>query len=325
MTHEALKELISPDVYNRLKVLLDQNDKPLVIAGSGPSLRRINYKKLPKEFLTFRINNFFLEDKYYLGRKVDACYASMPRPETLYTLANTATNYDYEFTTDCIFTRERVSKRFPPKEYFPRVEVEKILSIDTKMSSYMAEIFYYQNKHITSGILALLAAIAMGFKEIYLIGLDFYSDENQRYAYKIGENYKKTVEEQDLLPGYSENFHSREIDLKGLDIALSYPDVKIFSICDDAFINQFVELAPENKIASYNPETKSKNSISDYEILPKEQKQSNTTGFQSVVLRSGIAEMKKTLLIRFIWGIFIKPLIIIPVKTLYRAIRFLKK
>jgi hypothetical protein len=183
------------------------------------------------------------------------------------------------------------------------------------MFSYILETFYYQDKHVTSGILSLLTSIGLGFKKIYMIGIDFYSDKNKRYGYKIGENYRKTVEEKDLQPGYSTNFHSREIDLKGLDIALSYKDVKIQSICDDAFINQFIDLAPENKQKTFNIEPKSEDSIKDY-ILLREKK----SLFGKLGIEKEIKSLKKTLLIKTIWGFFIKPIFILPVQILRKIV-----
>lgn len=314
---ENLKNIVDSDVYTRLKPILAQVSKPLVIAGSGPSLQRINYRRLPENFLTFRINNFFLEDKYYLGKDIDLCFQSMPREEAIYTLANTITEYDYNLKSDLIFTLDRVTERFPNRSLFPRVEIEKILSLDSKMYSYILEIFYYQHKHVTSGILSLLGAIALGFKDIYMIGVDFYSDKEKRYAYKIGENYRKSVEAQDLQPGYSEQFHSREIDLKGLDVALSYQDVKVQSICDDAFINQFISLAPEVRQDQFKVEKKSDDTIKDY-ILLKSKK-------QNFFERSGITQelksLKNTQLVKFLWSFFIKPIFIIPITIIIKFIK----
>jgi alpha-2,3 sialyltransferase len=189
------------------------------------------------------------------------------------------------------------------------------------MYSYILEIFHYQEKHVTSGILSLLASIVLGFKDIYIIGIDFYSDKEKRYGYKVGENYRKTVEEQDLVPGYSEQFHSREIDLKGLDIALSYKDVHIRSICDDAFINQFIDLAPENKEKGYEIEDKGNGAINDFIIPP------NINSKEGFLEKAGIQEdleaLKKTGLVKFIWGFIIKPIFIIPTKVAVKIVKSL--
>lgn len=42
--------------------------KHAVVAGNAPSLAKINYSRLPLEFDAFRCNQFYFEDKYYLGK-----------------------------------------------------------------------------------------------------------------------------------------------------------------------------------------------------------------------------------------------------------------
>lgn len=46
------------------------NTDKVVIAGNGPSLASIDYSKLPENFDVFRCNQFYFEDKYYLGKKI---------------------------------------------------------------------------------------------------------------------------------------------------------------------------------------------------------------------------------------------------------------
>jgi hypothetical protein len=137
----------------------------------------------------------------------------------------------------------------------------------------------------------------------------------------VGENYRKAVEEQDLVPGYSEQFHSREIDLKGLDIALSYKDVHIRSICDDAFINQFIDLAPENKEKGYEIEDKGNGAINDFIIPP------NISGKEGFLEKTGIQkdleDLKQTALVKFIWGFIVKPIFVIPTRVAVKTVKSL--
>ncbi|MDE5926745.1 MAG: alpha-2,3 sialyltransferase, partial [Helicobacter sp.] len=37
-----------------------------IIAGGGPSLKQIDYSRLPKNFDVFRVNFFYFEEQYYL-------------------------------------------------------------------------------------------------------------------------------------------------------------------------------------------------------------------------------------------------------------------
>ncbi|EAH6454264.1 alpha-2,3-sialyltransferase, partial [Campylobacter jejuni] len=48
--------------------------KKVIIAGNGPSLKEIDYSRLPNDFDVFRCNQFYFEDKYYLGKKCKAVF-----------------------------------------------------------------------------------------------------------------------------------------------------------------------------------------------------------------------------------------------------------
>lgn len=46
----------------------------VIIAGNGPSLQSINYQRLPKKYDIFRCNQFYFEDKYYLGKNIKTAF-----------------------------------------------------------------------------------------------------------------------------------------------------------------------------------------------------------------------------------------------------------
>ncbi|WP_285657594.1 alpha-2,3-sialyltransferase, partial [Helicobacter bizzozeronii] len=48
----------------------DKALKPLIIAGNGPSIKDLDYSLFPPDFDVFRCNQFYFEDKYYLGKEV---------------------------------------------------------------------------------------------------------------------------------------------------------------------------------------------------------------------------------------------------------------
>ena len=51
--------------------MIYNEEKSIIIAGNGPSLAHIDYRRLPENAKILRLNNFFFEDKYYLGQNVD--------------------------------------------------------------------------------------------------------------------------------------------------------------------------------------------------------------------------------------------------------------
>ena len=44
--------------------------KPILIVGSGPSVKNVDYRRLPEDFDIMRVNHFYKEDYFYFGRKV---------------------------------------------------------------------------------------------------------------------------------------------------------------------------------------------------------------------------------------------------------------
>lgn len=71
--------------------------KKVIIAGNGPSLKEIDYSRLPNDFDVFRCNQFYFEDKYYLGKKCKAVfYNTYFFFEQYYTLKHLIQNQEYE-------------------------------------------------------------------------------------------------------------------------------------------------------------------------------------------------------------------------------------
>lgn len=176
----------------------------VIIAGNGPSLKEIDYLKLPDDFDVFRCNQFYFEDKYYLGKK---CKAVFYNPslffEQYYTLKHLIANQEYE--TELIICSnfnqahlesENFRKSF--YDYFP----DAYLGCDffkqlKEFDAYFKFHEIYLNQRITSGIYMCAVAIALGYKEIYLTGIDFYQngssyafDTKQENLLKLAPNFK---------------------------------------------------------------------------------------------------------------------------------------
>lgn len=71
--------------------------KKVIISGNGPSLKEIDYSRLPNDFDVFRCNQFYFEDKYYLGKKFKAVFYNPGLFfEQYYTLKHLIQNQEYE-------------------------------------------------------------------------------------------------------------------------------------------------------------------------------------------------------------------------------------
>ncbi|EAI2324729.1 alpha-2,3-sialyltransferase, partial [Campylobacter coli] len=52
----------------------NNQEKNVLIAGNGPSLKEIDYRRLPDKYDVFRCNQFYFEEKYYLGKNIKSVF-----------------------------------------------------------------------------------------------------------------------------------------------------------------------------------------------------------------------------------------------------------
>ena len=96
----------------------------------------------------------------------------------------------------------------------------------------------------TTGLQALAAALALGFKEIHIIGMDFYQSTNKRYAYKVPRQIKNNMAAKHFKPGYEKGSHSLDADLNAWSVLVkSFPDAKIYSISENSYLSNLTELS----------------------------------------------------------------------------------
>ncbi|ECP8703157.1 alpha-2,3 sialyltransferase [Campylobacter coli] len=222
----------------------------VIIAGNGPSLKEIDYLKLPDDFDVFRCNQFYFEDKYYLGKK---CKAVFYNPslffEQYYTLKHLIANQEYE--TELIICSnfnqahlesENFRKSF--YDYFP----DAYLGCDffkqlKEFDAYFKFHEIYLNQRITSGIYMCAVAIALGYKEIYLTGIDFYQngssyafDTKQENLLKLAPNFKN---DNSQYIG-----HNKNTDIKALEFLEKTYKINLYCLSPNSSLANFIEIAP---------------------------------------------------------------------------------
>ena len=98
----------------------------------------------------------------------------------------------------------------------------------------------YHNKRITSGIYMCAFAVALGYKEIYITGIDLYSAK-EAYAFQA-----KKPDLLKILPNFNsipDSCHTKEIDIKALSFLAKHYDIKFYSISPNSPINEHIQLA----------------------------------------------------------------------------------
>ena len=209
-------------------------NRPAIIAGNGPSLARIDYTRLPQEFDVYRCNQFYFEEKYYLGKRVqgvlfhpDIFY------EQYYTLKNLEMRGEYEFGEiycNRMFGGVGIMHSDPnffDNMYSDAMETYRLVKNFPEIHAFLRYHDLYFDKCPTTGIVMALLAAINGYKEMHLIGIDFY--ENGDYAFDFK---KKNIVK--LMPGFKKQaatrYHSKELELKTIDLIQRYFDLKLYSL-----------------------------------------------------------------------------------------------
>ena len=161
---------LAPAFYREEKIM---KDKPIVIAGNGPSLAQIDYRRLPADFDVFRCNQFYFEDKYFLGRRVTGAFLNPSVAKNQYfTLRMLHDRGEYDIQEKYCAC---LSATWEGEEDFPTVKnTFFFLQSMPQFHELQKFLWVYYKQSFTSTINMLITALAMGYREIYLVGLDFY-------------------------------------------------------------------------------------------------------------------------------------------------------
>ena len=109
-------------------------------------------------------------------------------------------------------------------------------------------------------------AAALGYKEIYIAGIDLYNT-NRAYAFEtLKPNLLSIYPNFMLTPS---DFHTKETDILALKFLANNYDVKFYTICPNSPLSEYIPLANKNNRQTFIPMTKSQDSIKDMLIPQK--------------------------------------------------------
>ena len=202
--------------------------RPLVIVGNGPSAALPRHELLPDDPVVFRMNWFFLEDRYYFGSAVDAFFFSIPNKVLEQRLSEVIDCGDYDVRS--IFSPMKLPSGRDGDGYKSALTLSSVTEFDhwslIAQNPTLAR-FMMSRPLPTQGMQVLAAALELGFRDITLCGLDLYSSSAARYGYTVPDAVAAALKPKDLFPGY-EDHHSLDRDLDVLDACLiQYPDATI--------------------------------------------------------------------------------------------------
>ena len=221
-------------------------DRPLLIAGNGPSSAMAPYHRIPADVVVFRMNWFFLESNYHFGDRVDAFFSAVPNEKLEKLLYQEIRSGRYDVSRILSPVR-RAALRDDDRyslEPMPGVEELDSWSIPARYPR-LARAFMSRPGLPTTGMQALAFALGVGFREIYLAGIDLYESKDSRYGYTVTQAAESALQEKDLTPGY-ESAHSLDSDLAFLRACLAeFPDATVRSVSQSDTLHLFVPQADE--------------------------------------------------------------------------------
>ncbi|MGL5955288.1 MAG: alpha-2,3-sialyltransferase [Brevinema sp.] len=244
--------------------------KPIVVAGNAPSLREIDYTRLPEAFDVFRCTQFFFEDKYYLGKEVTGFFLG----------------YDALFDSSIIL--EKRKEYFFQDRYFKLLllnipELEKRFRHLAPPSTLIASDFCGNNPTInkflvenylvfglypTTGLLMILTAIALGYQEIYVTGIDFYS-QSEIYAFPIEQAKALNTLVSNFSSPFGTTWHSLVYEQEILEFTKTFAGVTLYSLSPNSLLSEHYPLAPVQNNNPYNPITKPEGYLQDIVFIKK--------------------------------------------------------
>ena len=256
-----------------------------VVAGNAPSLAEIDYNRLPLDYDVFRCNQFYFEDKYYLGKKVKFAFANpFVLFEQCYTYKTLLYKNEYEIENIVVSDFNlSCADSFYLKYLQVFDETLRGSRFISKLKDFYTFVRYnelYHNKRITSGIYMCAFAVALGYKEIYITGIDLYSAK-EAYAFQA-----KKPDLLKILPNFNsipDSCHTKEIDIKALEFLAKHYDIKFYSISPNSPINEHIQLANSKNNTTFIVKEKTRDSIKDMLIPSIEAYENLNHGIDSML------------------------------------------
>src|SRR5215213_917124 len=225
----------------------DLVQRPLLIVGNGPSATLPPHHKIPADAVIFRMNWFFLESHYHFGSQVDAWFFSVPNQTLEASLGEEIRTRRYHIERLCS------PMQLPSAREGDRWG-NQLLDVNLKQYDHWAVISRYPRlaRYFmsrpglpTTGMQALGFGLGLGFREVYLSGIDLYESKEARYGYTVSQKVAAGLLEKDLKPGY-EDAHSIDNDLAFLQACLAeFPDADVYSLSESVNLAMFLPPGPE--------------------------------------------------------------------------------
>ena len=232
-------------------------DGVTIVAGNGASLAAIAPGCVLARDRMLRTNNFFFEDRFYLGTRVDlALVGGDPRvaPFVCETLSRATAQYQVAAWSASTARVARIGQRFLAMPHWPHrlsADVDRVIS--SLCARYQAQ--------LSTGIQGLLLAHALGARRVILAGVDLYAGP-QRYAYQPRRHQLDLMGSDLATRAYDLRLHHPDLDREVISWVAEQPGMSLWRAADIPALNGLLDLAP--KRSGPGPENGPKPQILDW-------------------------------------------------------------
>lgn len=253
--------------------------KPIIIAGNGPSLRNIDYARMPQVFDVYRCNQFYFEDQYFLGKKIKGVFCNhFILKDFFFTIYQLKEKEEYEI--DAIYSflssfdnHKKSLEYFSNLSfYYPLVkDIHQFLKMQKEYYEWILYKSFYENKFLNMGIYMILTAISQGYKQIYLTGIDPHHPNSYAFDMQNKSNLFEKVPSFQQKENFANPLHCNHFNLRILKMIAKQQNIQIFCLSKNNPFNSIIPMAPLTN-SNFYPQEKPKGFINDLCLTPKDAK-----------------------------------------------------
>jgi len=258
--------------------------KNILVCGNGPSCQKIDYTRTPVDIKVMRVTNFFFEEKYYAGKRVDYYVDYAKRLDNQYFNIHTINEKnEYDINMQDLWW----TVLFESNPHFPVIKsCTEFIQKQPMIAEFRCFYEYYYGQYLPTGMQALALAFCLGYDNIYIAGFDLFSDINNLHSYLEGnftietiKEYKSTsiydtkVTASDSKQEIMKNIHKTHpiaLQVKFVHLLENlFPETRILSVCNLSAINEHIKMAEKlYESPWYRPLEKSSDRTTDWYPLP---------------------------------------------------------
>jgi hypothetical protein len=210
------------------------------VLGNGPSVASILPGRLCADDTIIRVNSFFVEDHLHAGARVDLAFLGGDPRAAPFVAAGLARARAYRVaawaTDDPRVARSGTRHLAAPRLTLPPLPAALAADIDSLIAA--------SGRRPTSGVRAILAAVALGATDLLLAGLDLYASPD-RYAFAPGPRMRALMRADYARPAPDPAQHLPDLDLRVIARLAAHPGLTLRLAASSPALSEILDTAPD--------------------------------------------------------------------------------